>query len=265
MAWSAERAPGGPRAAIGRRLGLAVIVAGTAAYAAWVVPVGTGTHVPGWLVPAVIAAGAVAVIVALASLVIRGPAMFAAALAVALVSGLAGPAVASAVLVGHDQGALDTPFERPATVRAVDAFTVTLTQAQRVTGLRLIDAADGDPDIAAAQTSAVAAVFIFATGKEVLPIGGFDGTIPEPTLGQLRADIKNQKFRLVIAFSTKDPRLAYIAQTCTPLSPVTYACAPVGASAPTAGSAAAAQPGNLGSPERSSPVPAARPVRGHPS
>jgi hypothetical protein len=61
--------------------------------------------------------------------------MFAAALAVALISGLAGPAVASAVLVRHDQGALDTPFERPATVKAVNAYTVSLTRVQQVTAL----------------------------------------------------------------------------------------------------------------------------------
>jgi 4-amino-4-deoxy-L-arabinose transferase-like glycosyltransferase len=284
MAWSAERAPGHPRAATGRRLGVAVITAGAAAYAAWLVPVGTGSHVPGWLVPAVIAAGAVAIAVALASLVVRGPAMFTAALAVALVSGLAGPAVASAVLVWHDQGALDTPFERPATLRAVDDTTATLTRVQQVTALRLIDAAEGDPDIAAAQTSAVASVFIYATGKEVLPIGGFDGTVPSPTVSQLQADIRAGKFRLVIAFSTGDPQLAFIAAVCSRLSPVTFSCAPSEAGGPASGSAPvsapaggplpgpspagsgpAVQPGNPGSPELSSPGPAARPAPDHPS
>jgi hypothetical protein len=37
----------------------------------------------------------------------------------------------------------------------------------------------------AVYTSAVAAGFISASGKEILPIGGFTGTIPEPTLAQL--------------------------------------------------------------------------------
>jgi hypothetical protein len=284
MAWSADRAGGDRRAAAGRRIGLAVIAAGTAAYAAWLIPVGIGTNIPGWLVPLLISAGAVAVVVALASLVIRGPAMFAAALAVALVSGLAGPAVASAVLIGHDQGALDTPFERPAAVRAVDAYTVTLTRVQQVAALQLEDLAHGTPDLAATQTSAVASVFIYATGKEVLPIGGFDGTIPSPTLRQLQDDIRLGRFRLVIAFSTRDPRLAFVAGTCPRLGPVTYVCGPSEASGPAAGSAPVsppaggplpgpspagsgpgAQPGNPAGPAPPSPATATHPARDHPN
>ena len=34
------------------------------------------------------------------------------------------------------------------------------------------------------------------------------------TLDQLRADIRDREFRLVIAFSTRDPRLAWIARHC---------------------------------------------------
>ena len=37
------------------------------------------------------------------------------------------------------------------------------------------------PDLMATQTSAVAAPFIYDSGKEVLPIGGYTGTIPEPS------------------------------------------------------------------------------------
>ena len=261
MAWSAERAPGDRRRAAGRRLGLVVIIAGTTAYAAGLVPV-TGSHVPGWLVPAVIAAGAVAIVVVLAALVIRGPAMAAVALTLALASGLVAPAVASAELAGHHQGALDTPFEPLAAARAQDDATANLTQIQLVTALRLEDDADGDPDIAATQTSAVAAAFIYVTGKEVLPIGGFTGTIPEPTAGQLLTDIRDRKFRLVIALSTRDPRLALIASVCTPLARSTYICDSQ-AAAPTApvspaSSSAPGSPGSPGSP--AAPVGSAAPA-----
>jgi hypothetical protein len=34
------------------------------------------------------------------------------------------------------------------------------------------------------QSAAIASVFIDATGQEVLPIGGFSGTIPSPTMNQ---------------------------------------------------------------------------------
>jgi 4-amino-4-deoxy-L-arabinose transferase-like glycosyltransferase len=242
MAWSADRAPGGRRplghrrAAVGRRLGLVVIIAGTTAYAAGLVPA-TGSHVPGWLVPAVIAAGAVAIVVVLAALVIRGPALAAVALTLALASGLVAPAVASAELAGHHQGALDTPFEPLAAARAQDDATANLTQIRLVTAVLLEDDADGDPDLAATQTSALAAAFIYVTGREVLPIGGFTGTIPEPTAAQLLTDIRDRKFRLVIALSTRDPRLALIASVCTRLARSSYLCDP-----PDAGVAPAATP-----------------------
>jgi 4-amino-4-deoxy-L-arabinose transferase-like glycosyltransferase len=242
MAWSADRAPGGRRAlghrraAVGRRFGLVVIIAGTTAYAAGLVPA-TGSHVPGWLVPAVIAAGAVAIVVVLAALVIRGPALAAVALTLALASGLVAPAVASAELAGHHQGALDTPFEPLAAARAQDDATANLTQIRLVTAVRLEDDADGDPDLAATQTSALAAAFIYVTGREVLPIGGFTGTIPEPTAAQLLTDIRDREFRLVIALSTRDPRLALIASVCTQLARSSYLCDP-----PDAGVAPAATP-----------------------
>lgn len=38
----------------------------------------------------------------------------------------------------------------------------------------------------ATQASALAAPFIWASGKEVLPVGGFTGTIPEPSLPALK-------------------------------------------------------------------------------
>jgi hypothetical protein len=66
----------------------------------------------------------------------------------------------------------------------------------------------------AAQTSALASVFIYDSGQEALPIGGFTGTIPSPTLSQLRADIQQGRFHLVLTTSLRDPRLAWIAAHC---------------------------------------------------
>ena len=72
-AWSRERS------AAGRRIGLAVILAGTAGYAAWLAA--TGANVPGWLVPAIIVVGLAAIVTALGSLVVRSDTLLAAALA----------------------------------------------------------------------------------------------------------------------------------------------------------------------------------------
>jgi 4-amino-4-deoxy-L-arabinose transferase-like glycosyltransferase len=98
VAWAADRT------AVGRRIGLAVIVAGTSGYAAWLVP-STGNNVPGWLVPAVIAVGVVAAVTALASLAVRRDAVFAAAVGAGIIAGSLAPAVASAGMVAHHESA----------------------------------------------------------------------------------------------------------------------------------------------------------------
>jgi hypothetical protein len=127
---------------------------------------------------------------ALAAPAAPGSVNFAAALAVALASVLVAPGVASADLVLHHEGALDTPFEPVKLAQGIDDTMTAVTRVQTVTALRLEDADDGAPDLLATQTSAAAAEFIYATGREVLPIGGFTGTIPSPTLSQLQADIR---------------------------------------------------------------------------
>jgi hypothetical protein len=67
----------------------------------------------------------------------------------------------------------------------------------------------------ATQTSALAAPFIWATGKEILPIGGFTGTIPEPSLNALKNLIELNDVRTFIQSpTTTDPRLVWIARHC---------------------------------------------------
>jgi 4-amino-4-deoxy-L-arabinose transferase-like glycosyltransferase len=107
-------APGTRRAggAAARRIGLAVVSAGTTAYAVWLVPA-HGAHVPGWLVPAIIAAGAAAVVVIIGSALVERAALATAAMAAALAAALAAPAVASVGLTANHESFSDTPFESP--------------------------------------------------------------------------------------------------------------------------------------------------------
>jgi hypothetical protein len=66
-------------------------------------------------------------------------------------------------------------------------------------------------------TSAVAAAYILASGREVLPIGGFTGAIPSPTLKQIRLDIAFHQVRLAIvpvAPPGHDPRIIWIRTHC---------------------------------------------------
>ena len=204
--WSAERP------AAGRRIGLAIITVGTVGYAAWLVA--SAPAAPAWLLAAVIAVGAAATVTVLGSLAVRKASLLAAAIAAGLIAACLAPAVASAALVLRHEGAFDTPFEPAAERQAVDAlFQRTIAQA-RLAIPPLEAARRGAPYLLATQTAALASVFIYVSGQEALPIGGFTGTIPAPTLAQLQADIRAGKFHVVLATTITDPRLRWIATHC---------------------------------------------------
>jgi 4-amino-4-deoxy-L-arabinose transferase-like glycosyltransferase len=236
----------GDRRAVRLRAGLAVVAAGTAGYAAWLLSTGTG--VPGWLIPAELAVGLAAAVAAVAGLLARsrpGPAepardragrsdrLLAAALGTGLLAGLLAPAVASAGIVASHRGSFDTPYEPGPEAAAIRMLFVRIPG--RVSPLipRLKQVQFGAPDLLAAQSSALASVFIYDSGLEVLPLGGFTGTIPAPTLAQLREDIRDGQFHLAIlsATRTRSPVLSWITAHCraTPgIDPSlrTYFCLP---------------------------------------
>ena len=218
-AWSGERTT------VTRPVGLELVVAGTAAYAAWLVS-SSGAHVPGWLVPAIIAVAAAAIGISVWSLLVPRAGAWAGALAAGLVSVALVPAVASASLAANRHGAFDTPFEPARTAEAVAqagqkvaAFTVAPLLSQQ----------DGAPYLMAAETGVVPSLVIYDSGLEALPIGGLTGTIPSPTLGQLQADIRAGRFHLVWIATDTDPRLTWIATHCSRISPRFYTCQPADA------------------------------------
>jgi 4-amino-4-deoxy-L-arabinose transferase-like glycosyltransferase len=93
-----------------------------------------------------------------------------------------------------------------------------------------LEQADHDqPDLMATQTSAVAAPFIYDSGQEVVPIGGYTGTTPEPSLAALKSMIARGDFHIVIQAPTvSDPRLVWIARNCLALKPGTGASSTTG-------------------------------------
>ena len=202
-----------PSSSVGRRIGLVVVIAATIAYAAWLTAT-AGTAVPGWLLPVVIAVGTAAVAAAVGSVARRTDAMFSYALAAGLIAGCLVPAVASVELVVQHEGAFDTPFEA---ARERDGLDYLFQQVPAQVDLKiplLKRVQNGAPYLLAAQTGALASVFIYDSGLEALPIGGFTGTIPSPTLPQLQADIRDGQVHLVLAATSDDPRLEWIAAHC---------------------------------------------------
>jgi 4-amino-4-deoxy-L-arabinose transferase-like glycosyltransferase len=220
---SRERAP------VSRTIGLAVIVAGTAAYAAWLVSSAAGA--PGWLVPAIIAVGIAATGLIVWSLVSRRSAP--AALVAGLVAVSLAPAAASVSLAAHSESAFDTPFE---SARVQEAVARGLGKQAAIDVQTAIpayqDTQNGARYLMAAQSAALPSLIIYDTGLEALPIGGFDGTTPSPTLAQLQNDIRHGLFHLVWIDSGTDPRLRWITTHCVQISKRFYDCVPPNAGRP---------------------------------
>ncbi|HVC71793.1 MAG TPA: glycosyltransferase family 39 protein [Acidimicrobiales bacterium] len=211
-----------PSAVTGRVV-VAAVASGSAGYAVFLVP--SGTAVAGWLVPAVIAAAVLADVLVLLSLRSRpltgrlGSLTLTAATLVALLV----PSVAAASVVADGLGPFDTPFE-PAAVTLVTQTDVRRFQQRAIAAGRELTALAGrsKADILfVTDTSAIAAPYILATGREVLPIGGFVGANPAPTLKQIQLDIAFGRvhFALVpIDPPGVDPRVAWIRDRCRFLS-----------------------------------------------
>jgi 4-amino-4-deoxy-L-arabinose transferase-like glycosyltransferase len=207
LAWESRRSRVAPPLTAG-------VILVSAGYAAWLLPA-RGTGLPDWLYPLVIVLG-----VATAAAVLlrtRRPAATGqplALLALGTVVLLAVPAVASVSIVTNRLGPFDTPFQPSAVNAAVRTFVRTTNSASELLP-KLEQARFGAPDLMATQTSALASPFIYSSGLEVLPIGGYAGTGPEPTLAELQSMIKAGDFHLVLQSRTvTDPRLVWVAQNC---------------------------------------------------
>jgi 4-amino-4-deoxy-L-arabinose transferase-like glycosyltransferase len=198
------------REARSSRVIVALVIVGTVAYSAWLLP----TTGPAWLAPLLIGVGAASLAVLLVgpSVADRRIEVVAAALSL-LVLALV-PTVASATAAVDALGSFDTPFQPMAVTLGVRHF-FDVTSSTKALLPTLRQAQHGAPDLMATQTSALAAPFIFASGAEVLPIGGFTGTIPSPTLAQLVRWIHEGRFHLVLESShATGQRFEWIAEHC---------------------------------------------------
>jgi hypothetical protein len=184
--------------------------------------------VPRWIVPAALLAFAAA-----APLLAPGPArsgrLLVPVLACASVPVLPGGASASTVIRGL--GPFDTPFES----HGISAGTQSLAAdwPRLTTFMRQIEQQQGRSRILLGiDTSVLAAPYIMVSGREVLPIGGYLGGVPAPSLAAVRSDISDGSvhlFLLPVRPASPDPRLRWIEAHCAqsqltdPLRPVQYA------------------------------------------
>lgn len=201
------------------RVLVGMAVTGSVVYAVFLVPAGAGVRP--WLVPAAIAVGVVADGLLIVSL-LRPPGgrrLGSLALVVGALALLFIPSVASATVVADRMGPFDTPFEPPS-VLVVTRTDPLLAQERADVTVKPLEAfarMERTPILFVTDTSAVAADYILASGDEVLPIGGFTGAIPEPTLGRIRSDIDRGLVRLAIVPVVPpghDPRITWIRTHC---------------------------------------------------
>jgi 4-amino-4-deoxy-L-arabinose transferase-like glycosyltransferase len=141
------------------------------------------------------------------------------------------PAAVSVSCVIRGLGPFDTPFESSKTARnnqAVADLAPVITRAAERLELRT---PPGDA-LFGTDTSGLAQNYILYSGREVLPIGGYLGNGPAPTLATLQEDISRgyvRGFVLPVSPPGPDPRVRWIESHCTRQSqppnsrPVPYA------------------------------------------
>jgi 4-amino-4-deoxy-L-arabinose transferase-like glycosyltransferase len=191
---------------------LAGAVAASVGYGVYLL--GGGSRVPGWLVPVAVCAGVIGVLGLAAARhgdQSRAPTGSVVALAVACTLLL--PGVASALMVIRGLGPFAAPYEpSSATVSHAEAKRTRQLDEQIVEEL---SSTYGTPIPMATDSSILAAPYILATGKEILPIGGFQGGIPTPTLTQLQRYVDSGQVRaMLVPRVSKDPRIVWIRDHC---------------------------------------------------
>jgi 4-amino-4-deoxy-L-arabinose transferase-like glycosyltransferase len=208
-----------------------VIVIVSVTYAVWLLA-DADTAAPQWVRPTSIAVGLAALATVALALLRRRRGTLAATLVAGLVATCFTPTVAAVSIVASHEGAFDTPFESDDVSAAIDR-TFVLTPAQVAGAVPSLEQGRrGAPYLLATQTSALASLFLDATSDEVLPIGGFDGATPSPTLAQIEADVCQGQFHVAFIADGPDPRLHWIAQHCASAGIVTgsglqyYDCEP---------------------------------------
>lgn len=250
------------------RLAVLVTVLASTAYAITLVPTYAGVRA--WIIASLVVISLLSVAI-LAGSLRRGHASLWAiscGLGLGAVALLSGSVWASGSAVVAGEGPFDTPYQ-PARI----TFLSQVYPARRnaVVWPELQRFADSVPPTRAAdvfESSYIAGFYILATGREFLPVGGFSGEVPAPSLPQFVRDVAAGKIgqaTAAVAPRSNNPDMIWVIRHCTaePVPDATYTdegttmrrffCAPVDA----------ARPARVAPTRTPTPAPAARrrPVR----
>ncbi len=173
------------RRAVATRLVVLLTVVASTAYALTLVPAAAGVR--SWIIASVLIAAALAVGILGASLWRSHASVWTVTcgLGLAAVALVSSSAWASGSVVVAGLGPFDTPYQSPKITQLSQGDPA---YDRAVEWPLLVRFADASPPTVAAdvlESSWLASEDIFATGHEFLPIGGFNGEVPTPSLRQL--------------------------------------------------------------------------------
>jgi 4-amino-4-deoxy-L-arabinose transferase-like glycosyltransferase len=194
------------------RLIVTATVLGCVGYGAYLMSGTVSGPVVLTVVAAVVAAAAAAQLLLPASG--RGGHLTAVAFAAAAVLLLPAAASVSGVIGGL--GPFDTPFESSKTAHNNQLLAAAAPRLTTAVQRLELQTPPGDA-LFGTDTSGLAENDILYSGREVLPIGGFLGNVPAPTLGTLQDDIGRgyvRGFVLPVSPSGPDPRVRWIESHC---------------------------------------------------
>jgi 4-amino-4-deoxy-L-arabinose transferase-like glycosyltransferase len=127
------------------------------------------------------------------------------------------PAAASVNCVIRGLGPFDTPFESSKTAHNNQLLAAAAPGLTRAVQRLELHTPPGDA-LFGTDTSGLAQSYILYSGREVLPIGGYLGNVPAPTLATLQADISRgyvAVFLLPVSPPGVDPRVRWLESHCT--------------------------------------------------
>jgi 4-amino-4-deoxy-L-arabinose transferase-like glycosyltransferase len=222
------------------RVSLTAAVSLTAIYDIFLVPASAGVR--SWLVPTIIAAGLLADIVLVLPLIRPsiGTCIARAGPVFVLAAVLLVPTVASASSVRDGLGPFDYPFDPPSVVLLTQYQPRNNLAAEAQAAPTIIKSQFPHADsVVGTETSVLGEAQILFTGREFLPVGGYLGGNPAPSLKSIQHLVADGQLRRFIAAeypANPDPRFAWIRRHCTNPNPqtidldapiiTTYVCTP---------------------------------------
>jgi 4-amino-4-deoxy-L-arabinose transferase-like glycosyltransferase len=181
-----------------------------------------------WVIPLAVAVAAVAELLLFLSVRHSGGGWSKGGISIlfAVVSILLVPAITSGIVASQGLGSFSTPYQ-PAYVTQGTTTDVELFQSRGpalAASLQNYHPASGY--VMGMDTSYLASLYIMITGREFLPIGGYSGVNPSPTLAELKSLVKSGKldvFFIPVRPAGSDPRLVWIRSHCTSLGAQPFA------------------------------------------